>query len=84
MTYLWPKGKPITVVFDGMYTPQRFTWQGRTHQVNQVTKRWRVDQGWWQKRIWREYFKLSTHTGLLVVIYRDLLTGHWYLQRLYD
>ena len=84
MTYLWPKGSPITVVFDGMYAPQRFTWQGRTHQVKQITKRWRVDQDLWQHRVWREYFKLLTSSGLLVIIYRDLLTGQWYLQRLYD
>ena len=25
-----------------------------------------------------------TRTGLLAVIYRDLVTGRWYLQRLYD
>jgi len=34
--------------------------------------------------VWREYFKLTTQTGLLVVIYLDLLNGKWYLQRLYD
>lgn len=84
MTYLWPTGTPIDVTFDSLYTPQQFTWQGKTHRVKQITKRWRVDQGWWQQRIWREYFKVSTGTGLLVVIYRDLLTGRWYLQRLYD
>ena len=67
-----------------MAGPQAFTWQGQIHQVQQVVKRWRVDQEWWQQRIWREYFKLSTQSGLLVVIYRDLLTGQWYLQRLYD
>ena len=54
------------------------------HPVQAVAKRWRVDQEWWQARIWREYFKLTTKTGLLVIIYRDLLTGDWYLQRLYD
>lgn len=84
MTYLWPTGDLIQVVCDPLATPRQFTWQGRTHRVKQVTKRWRVDQAWWQQRIWREYFKLSTRTGLLVVIYRDLVTGHWYLQRLYD
>ena len=49
-----------------------------------IAKRWRVDVDWWRVRVWREYFKLATGTGLLVVIYRDLLSGGWYLQRLYD
>lgn len=84
MTHLWPAGNPIVVLSDGLATPQSFTWQGRSHRVQQVARRWRVDQGWWRQRVWREYFKLTTQTGLLVIIYRDLLTGQWYLQRLYD
>jgi hypothetical protein len=84
MTHLWPQGEPITVQRDALLLPQAFTWQGQIHRVQQVAKRWRVDQEWWQQRIWREYFKLTTQTGLLVIIYRDLLTGAWYLQRLYD
>jgi hypothetical protein len=52
--------------------------------VQGIAKRWRVDVDWWRGRVWREYFKLTTHTGLLVILYRDVLTGRWYLQRLYD
>ena len=84
MTRLWPDGEPIAVVSDDMETPQAFTWQGQTHAVQAIAKRWRVDQGWWRWRVWREYFKLTTDTGLLVIIYRDLLDGRWYLQRPYD
>lgn len=84
MTHLWPQGEPITVQSDPLATPLVFIWQGQVHQVQGVARRWRVDQGWWRWRIWREYFKLITQTGLLVIIYRDLLSGTWYLQRLYD
>lgn len=84
MTRLWPRGEPIAVRSDAAASPQTFTWDGRTHRVQRIAKRWRVDQSWWRRRVWREYFKLTTQTGLLVVIYRDLLTGQWYLQRLYD
>lgn len=84
MTRLWPLGRPISVQADPLAVPLTFIWQGRIHRVCSVAKRWRVDQAWWQQRIWREYFKLSTDSGLLVIIYRDLLTGDWYLQRLYD
>lgn len=84
MTHLWPAGDPITVISDQTYTPQAFIWQGRSHTVTTIAKRWRLDRAWWRKRIWREYFKLTTHTGLLVVIYRDWLSGQWYLQILYD
>lgn len=84
MTRLWPQGEPIAVASDAAQTPLTFTWQGRTHRVQGIAKRWRVDVDWWRGWVWREYFKLTTHTGLLVVLYRDLLTGRWYLQRLYD
>jgi hypothetical protein len=69
---------------DAAQTPYAFTWLGRTHQVQGIAKRWRVDVDWWRDRVWREYFKLTTHTGLLVILYRDVLTDRWYLQRLYD
>jgi hypothetical protein len=45
--------------------------QNRAHALD----RWRV---------WREYFRLATRTGLLVVVYHDLLEDRWYLQRVYD
>jgi hypothetical protein len=52
--------------------------------VQGIAKRWRVDQRWWQQWIWREYFKLHTDSGLLVILYKDMTNGTWYLQRLYD
>ncbi|UCC89485.1 MAG: hypothetical protein JSV81_09280 [Anaerolineales bacterium] len=84
MTRLWAEGEPIDVVSDATQTPCTLIWQGQSHQVHGIAKRWRVDMDWWRGRIWREYFKLTTHTGLLVIVYRDVLTGRWYLQRLYD
>jgi hypothetical protein len=38
----------------------------------------------WQGGIEREYFRVSTVRGIVCEIYRDLLTGVWYLQRIYD
>lgn len=32
----------------------------------------------------REYFRVRTARGIVCEIYRDLLTGAWYLQRIYD
>jgi hypothetical protein len=64
--------------------PSQFVWQGKTHRVVEITRYWRVDIDWWRERIWRAYYKLRTETGLLVVIYQDLILGDWCLQRLYD
>jgi hypothetical protein len=64
--------------------PRRFGWAGRLHRVCKVLGRWRVDEEWWAARIWREYFRLYTDTGMLVEVYHDFLAGDWYIQRLYD
>ena len=84
MTRLWPDGLPIDVLASRTGRPRRFTWQGQSHQVEEITRHWRVDTGWWAERSWREYHKLVTDTGLLVIVYHDLEGGRWYLQRLYD
>ncbi len=84
MTRLWSEGQPIIVDRTNGDAPARFTWLEQTHQVENITRRWRVDVDWWRERVWRAYYKLSTDTGLLVIVYRDLLHGGWFLQRLYD
>ena len=97
MTRLWAPAEPITVLTtppssagdpgaepqaEGL--PAAFNWQGQTHAVDHITREWRVDIDWWRERTWRTCYKLSTDTGLLVIIFQDLLTTQWYLQRLYD
>jgi hypothetical protein len=84
MTLFWQPGARIKVNTDAMAIPQTIIWQGKVHVVASIAQRWRVDTGWWRWRIWREYWKLTTHSGLLLVMYRDVLHGDWYLQRLYD
>lgn len=84
MTRLWPDGSPLDDVQLSTEQPRRFTWQGQPHPVAAIHKRWRIQADWWHEATWRDYFKLSTATGLLVIIYHDLQTGEWYLQRLYD
>ncbi|NIV32630.1 MAG: hypothetical protein GWN58_25255 [Anaerolineae bacterium] len=41
---------------------------------------------WWEpeEAVWREYVKVTTGTGLLCLLYRDLLAGGWFLARVYD
>ena len=37
-----------------------------------------------RRSIWREYVKVTTDTGLLCLLYRDLHAGGWFLARVYD
>jgi hypothetical protein len=84
MSLLWPDGEPIKVVVDDAGRPAVLSWHGRSHPVLDIANRWRVNAHWWNGQVWREYFKLTTETGWLVIIYQNLLNGKWYLQRLYD
>ncbi len=84
MTQFWPEGQLIEVEADALWTPLRFTWESDVHPVERIHERWRVNEDWWTGPIWREYFSLVTTTGLLVDLFHDLLTGKWYLQRMYD
>lgn len=84
MSRFWSEGLPITVLVDELATPTAFFWRRQRHTVVQIVERWRVDEGWWKRRAWREYFQLVTRSGLLVLIYHDVRAGHWRLQRVYD
>ena len=84
MTHVFADGMPIVVTADALGTPQTFVWACQRERVAQILERWLIDVGWWERRIWREYFALITQRGLLVVIAHDVLAGEWYLERLYD
>lgn len=84
MTRLWTSGSPIRVELDEKEQPASFGWNGGWHPVEMVLNTWRVDVGWWKFRVWREHYKLTTTTGLMVIIFHDLSGDGWYLQRLYD
>jgi hypothetical protein len=80
----FPTFRPISVECDALGTPLSFRWEGQTYIVDRIYSRYRVDKDWLKQRIWREHFKLLTASGVFVVIYRDFLSGKWFIQRIYD
>jgi len=66
------------------HRPITFLHKGRREGVGEILKRWRVVQGWWRRSVEREYFQVKTESGSVCELYRNLLTGAWYLQRVYD
>ena len=85
MTRLSVKGEPLEV-WGAEDTPDGFVWRNVTHNVLEVTNRWRVHTRWWEpsEAVWREYLKVVTDQGLLCQIYHDLQNGGWLLSRIYD
>lgn len=84
MTRFFAEGEAILMVCDAEGVPLRFTWRGKDHTVQVVAERWQVDEGWFQARVWREYFKVATEGHTLILLFHDLLGDRWYLQRVYD
>ncbi|MEO1644103.1 MAG: hypothetical protein AAFR67_02870 [Chloroflexota bacterium] len=83
MTYLWFPAVGITMqLHDGRLIA--FHWHDREHGILLVTQHWRIDVAWWRVRMWRDYYRLVTDSGYLVLVYHDLLHQRWYLQKLYD
>jgi hypothetical protein len=70
----------------GEEPPPGFTWQQEPHHILEVCNHWRVHARWWEgaQAVWREYFKVTTDSGLLCLIYHDLQSDNWYLSRIYD
>jgi hypothetical protein len=86
MTWFWAEGRLVVVETSssGML-PVAFMWWEVRHPVAGILNRWRVDTGWWEERLWRDYFRLYTaNPGLLVVLFHDLVTDLWYMERMYD
>ena len=77
MTRLWREGEKIAVDADSEGVPLSFIWNKRMHRVNRIAKCWQVDMFWWERRVWRDYFKFDTDTGLRVIIFHDRVDGAW-------
>lgn len=84
MTRFWVSVVPVEVRLDAQGMPLSLRWEGRWHAVQELSNHWRVDWGAWRVRVWRDYYKILTRSGLLLVLYHDRIGEGWYVQRIYD
>ncbi len=42
---------------------------------------WRIDDEWWRQPIARRYYEVVLDGGKRVVLFEDLLTGEWWMQK---
>jgi hypothetical protein len=58
----------------------------RNELSGEICNTWVIHTLWWEpsQTVWREYLKVVTDTGMLCVIFRDLLRGGWFLVRIFD
>ena len=56
--------------------------RGRWVDVETVTDMWRLDDEWWrQQPVSRMYYECVVDQGIRATVFRDLVSGQWYLQR---
>ena len=72
--------RPIKVKTGAGGRPISLHFRRKTRRVEQILEVWQIDDEWWRDRISRRYATLVLEDGLTVAVYRDLLTGRWYLQ----
>jgi hypothetical protein len=84
MSKLFHEAITLEVQEDIQYRPTAFLYKGGREGVEEICEQWRVSQEWWKRATAREYFRVRTVRGIVCEMYRDLLTGAWYLQRIYD
>lgn len=49
--------------------------------VDVVIDSWRIDDEWWRNAISRRYLDIVLEGGGHIIVFQDLITGHWYLQK---
>lgn len=75
-----PAPVAVTERRDGI--PARVLWKGRQRRVTAVLDHWRIDDEWWRLPVRRYYYELVLDDEHLLIVFRDILNGGWFTQRL--
>ena len=72
--------RPIRVRTASGGRPLSLHMKGGCRRVIQIQEIWQIDDEWWREPISRRYGTLVLDDDTTVTVYRDLMTGRWYLQ----
>jgi len=76
-----PKPSSIQVTTDRHDLPRAIVWREHIREVQCVYELWRERQRWWGQPIERDYFRLELEDGQMRVVFRDVRTNQWLLER---
>jgi DNA polymerase-4 len=76
-----PPPQPVQVTTDRQGLPRALVWRDRIREVRLVYETWRERRRWWSKPVERDYVRLETDDGLVRVVFRDVRTDRWLLER---
>lgn len=76
-----PKPSLIQVTTNQDGSPKAIVWRERIQEVTCVYELWRERRQWWSQPVGRDYFRLELADGQMRVIFRDVHTDQWLLER---
>lgn len=76
-----PNPSPIQVTTDRHGLPRAIVWREHIREVQCVYELWRERRQWWGQPIERDYFRLGLEDGQMRVVFRDVRTNQWLLER---
>ena len=74
----------VTVELDAEGQPgavRRSKDTGGGQAVEDILEIWRIDDEWWRAPISRRYYEVVLNGGKRVVLFEDLVTGEWWMQK---
>lgn len=74
---------PVSVECVANGQPRALRWQERTWRIEAVLNRWRVETGWWDIPIQRDYYKVALDSGGMLLLVHDQATDDWFVRRIY-
>ena len=77
-----PEELKVTANFEG--TPVTIARDGKTERVSRIYQQWQATEQLFDQDIPKNYFRIRTSRGATYDIYRDTISGTWYLGRVYD
>jgi len=85
---LWLKREPIAVDVIARHRhgpPARFCWQQQDWDVHQSWGPERITTAWWRgPLVRRDYFQMECEQGQRFWLFRELVTGKWFLHAAFD
>ncbi len=76
-----PEPVVVELVANEPRAVRRSKGNGGGRAVEGILEIWRIDDEWWRAPISRRYYELMLDGGKRVVLYEDLVTGEWWMQK---
>ena len=74
----------LQVTESGDHEPVTIRHEETWRRVEDILSHWRIHQEWWKRPVERDYFRVRLTGGIICEVFRDIQSGSWQLQRVYD